>query len=384
MNDWRSASASFSFAAISALSACLNRGSTITGPSPLATAIGRFASATRLDLVLDDRQLGRLGALREPRALRLGAGPRRLQGAVTAATAGPGTTGSISVTCGLALLPLRRRSSTTIGVRALDDRRLDAALVVADLEHVILVDVLVLVLVVVLVSTALGEHRAEHVDPERADRERRGTERATDRERAGADRVQHVAHAQRRRDDDRDHEADAREQRGAGRADHRAQDLREVLADRAARAVPGDAIAGAARWISVASETTPISVPAAIIGGITGSRSISVRTAATTASAISEVAAHAGEPVEQPGDRAPERSHHQPAGLQRDHRDEQEQRRAQPDHAHHLATAIGAAARVVGDVSRIFRFLDIRMWHSPELPYPTCTDIPAQTFRRAR
>ncbi len=41
MNVWRSASATFSFAAISALSACLNRGSTIIGPlSPLITAIG--------------------------------------------------------------------------------------------------------------------------------------------------------------------------------------------------------------------------------------------------------------------------------------------------------------------------------------------------------
>ena len=54
--------------------------------------------------------------------------------------------------------------------------------------------------------------------------------------------MHHVAHAERRRDDDRDDQADQREQRRAGRADQRAQDLGEVLADRTTGSVTRDAI----------------------------------------------------------------------------------------------------------------------------------------------
>src|SRR5687768_17978050 len=46
---------------------------------------------------------------------------------------------------------------------------------------------------------------------------------------------------QRRRDDHRDRQAEGGEQRGARGRDQRARDLRDVLADRAARAMAADA-----------------------------------------------------------------------------------------------------------------------------------------------
>jgi len=115
-----------------------------------------------------------------------------------------------------------------------------------------------------------GQDRAEHVGAEPRGRDRGDLAATSDRGAGGADRAQHLAHAQGGGHDHRDDQADAREQRRPGRADHRAQDLGEVLADRAARAVARDPVARATRCASVASETTPTVDPIVTRAGITG------------------------------------------------------------------------------------------------------------------
>jgi len=210
-------------------------------------------------------------------------------------------------------------------------------LVVARLEDIFFFDVFILV---VVARFAVRQDRAEHVAPEPRERERRGLHHAADHGQAMPDRVQHVAHAQRRRDHDGDHQADEREQRGARGRDHRAQDLREVLAERATRTVPGDAIA---RCDQVDQHRERHHAERGADRDHRRQRLVAIEQHTDRGDRTEHderVAGDAGDAVEEPGDRAAERAHHHVTRLQRHHRDQKEQRGAQPDHSGHFPAPV--------------------------------------------
>ena len=361
----RSASTAFSFAAIVALSACLKRGSTMTGPSIDATADdggGGGGGTTAVSVVFSPTGAGLVPDAMRLRGFGVSAGS-------SLAIDAKSTIVACLLSAGSRRLFFFLSSSMIAGSR---DR-----LVIGHLEHVDVGDFDGVVIVVFVVIAALGEDRAKHVAPESTKRERRGshaTARGPDR---GPDGSEHVTHAQRGRHDDRDDESDKPEQRRAGRADDRAQDLREMLSDRTAWTVTGDAIAAGGemderREGDHADRNTDANRPRH--DRLAHEQRANRR---HDREGDQEIAAHAGDPVEQAGAGAAERSHHESIRLQRDHRDEQKQRRTQPDHADHLAPPIAlVAAR---------RFFDFAIFGhgAPSLagpPYPTPTDMSAQVF----
>jgi hypothetical protein len=246
------------------------------------------------------------------------------------------------------LFLLRRRQLDDLDgvrLRALEDLGLRAVLVGGCFEHVDVFDRKLVLFFIVFVGATRGQDRRQHVAPESRERDRRRAQGAADRTQCRTDRMQHVAHAQRRRDHDRDDQPDEREQRGADRADHRARDLREVLAERAAWAVTRDAIVrrdqvhehrerdhAEQRAEPHHDRHDRLAIEQHAHGRDRGQHD-------------QEIAAHAREPVVQARDRAPERPHHERVGLQRDHRDQQEQRDAEPDHPNDLAPLLGRPLR---------------------------------------
>ena len=216
-------------------------------------------------------------------------------------------------------------------------------LVIARLEHVVLVYV---VFVVVLVTAiAIRQDRAHDITPEPRERDARGLHHTTDRLEAVPDRVQHVAHAQRRRDHDGDDETDEREQGGTRGADHRARDLGEVLADCATRTVTGDAVVGRDQ---VHERGEREHADRRTDRDRRRHHAVAIEQHAHGRDRTEQdeaVPGDAGDPVEESRDRTPERAHHQRARLKRHHRDQEEQRGAKTNDPGHLAAAVMDSAR---------------------------------------
>jgi hypothetical protein len=210
-------------------------------------------------------------------------------------------------------------------------------LVVARFENIFLFH---LFIVVIVIATALGQECVEHVSPEAREREARGTEAATDEAHAAPDGVQDLAHRERRRDHDGNDETDDREERRAGRADHRAQDLGEVLADRATGSMTCHAIVRRDEMDERREREHTEQRPRDHERRHRGLPAEQHANRGRHPECDQEVAAQPGQAVEQARGRAAERPHHHRVGLKRDHRDQEEQAGSQPDHPDHLAPAV--------------------------------------------
>ncbi len=289
-----------------------------------------------LGLGLGDRR--RLGARREPRALRLrDHGLLRSDGLRVLRTLRLDDLDRRRREVDLGLLRIARLRR---GLRAVVDHGQIAVLVVGDLHDVLALLFFFLVLVAVVLR-ALGQDRAHDIGAEPRHRERRRLHRTTNSSERATDRADDIAHAQRRGDHDRDDQADHREQRRARRADHGAQDLREVLADRSARAVPRDAVARG-REVHERRDRDDADDRAGRDRDRHHRIALEQRAHARHREQRDHrVAAHPGEAVEQPGGRPPERSHHQRVRLQGQHRHQQEQRGTQADDAENFMASIG-------------------------------------------